>query len=541
MKIEKILNYTAASFFILMVALYFQYTVDDAYITFRHSFNLVNHGVLSWNLSDPREEAFTNPIYVLFGAAGIYLDIKPEIPVKIIGLLLIIAWAIRIKTEYTRINNTDGSILVLIFLFCVPSYIHAFSGLETFFYAYALFEYLIAFERRSSNYKLGSIAAILFLLRPEGALFVLLAFCKAVYEFFHYRSISRENKNNLSHDYWSVVFYLIFLICFSIYSYKIYYFQDLFPNSFYVKSGGGASFEKIFSNFLSSLPWLIVFLVFSRMRRISLSNIVPLIPIFLIYVLYIKSDLLMNFASRFWYQIFWPIIIWQGLYNKSLSFKVFFNIEKINKFNLRFILTFFLLLFLSYKIIKPKEALNLLDETGRSLRSHANLGFYLNKHLPKDSIIYLGEAGFIPYYSERKTIDKFGLGTKEIALHGINIGFMEKINPDVLVLYNTNYPAGCAINGDLGSDKNRQSVELEFLNKGNHSYVGTLMGLKTHCLNVYANKRFEGIFKSSEFESLKYFSTINSNRDLREYSVNWMESYKYLIKPMGVYPANFGY
>jgi hypothetical protein len=175
------------------------------------------------------------------------------------------------------------------------------------------------------------------------------------------------------------------------------------------------------------------------------------------------------------------------------------------------------------------------------LRSHANLGYYLNKHLPKDSIIYLGEAGLIPYYSERKTIDKFGLGTKEIALNGINIDFLEKTNPDVLILYNTNYPEACASNGDLGNDKNRQSSELEFLEKGDHIYIGTLAVLRTHCLNIYANKHLEDSFKSSEFEKLKESTILNTRRDFWAYIVNWANSYKYLIKTTKEYPADFGY
>ena len=81
---------------ITSILIFFQYTVDDAYITFRHSLNLVENGNISWNLSGPREEVFTNPIYVLFGTIGIKLGIKPELPIKILSLGLFYFWLIRV-------------------------------------------------------------------------------------------------------------------------------------------------------------------------------------------------------------------------------------------------------------------------------------------------------------------------------------------------------------------------------------------------------------------------------------------------------------
>ena len=58
---------------IFSTIVFFQFTADDAYITFRHSYNLVENGILSWNIDGPKEEVFTNPLYVLLGTFGIKL------------------------------------------------------------------------------------------------------------------------------------------------------------------------------------------------------------------------------------------------------------------------------------------------------------------------------------------------------------------------------------------------------------------------------------------------------------------------------------
>jgi hypothetical protein len=79
---------------LVLTLVFFQFTVDDAYITFRHSLNLVEHGILSWNLEGPREEAFTNPLYVLLGVIGIKAGIKPELPIKVIGLFVFFSVAV---------------------------------------------------------------------------------------------------------------------------------------------------------------------------------------------------------------------------------------------------------------------------------------------------------------------------------------------------------------------------------------------------------------------------------------------------------------
>ena len=53
--------------------------VDDAYISYRYSWNLAHFNTLSWNESGfQRTEGFTNPLWVLLGICLLYTSPSPR-------------------------------------------------------------------------------------------------------------------------------------------------------------------------------------------------------------------------------------------------------------------------------------------------------------------------------------------------------------------------------------------------------------------------------------------------------------------------------
>ena len=63
--------------------------------------------------------------------------------------------------------------------------------------------------------------------------------------------------------------------------------------------------------------------------RLSLNNILKFSPFFIIYIVYLQSALAMNYADRFWFQLFWPLIIYFIGNNKSDYNITFENISNL--------------------------------------------------------------------------------------------------------------------------------------------------------------------------------------------------------------------
>tara|TARA_B100000886_G_C20426900_1_gene494623 strand:- start:5718 stop:7370 length:1653 start_codon:yes stop_codon:yes gene_type:complete len=524
---------------IFSTIIFFQFTTDDAYITFRHSFNLVKNGILSWNIDGPKEEVFTNPLYVLLGTFGIKLGIKPELPIKIFSLGLFYFWlyrALKICNPSTKVKKICVASL---FLLCIQSYMHIFSGLETLFYSFLLFEYLICEE--FGSLKDISIGCILILCRPEGAIFLLISIVRFIIRLIN-RNLTKSNLNNIA----NVISLLIIIFTIFIFSYKFLYFGDFFPNSFYAKTlkpygtkGLGFIFElnNLFKNFLNSAPWLFLFIICFNWERIKGWDIFKFSGFGIIYFVYLRSWLAMNFGDRFWYQLFWPLIIYSIISNEK--FLSIFSILKLpkNKFkNFSGMRSFLLSIagiywMISQFFIGPKAFLHKVTYMGRVIRAHATIGKLLNNYLPPTASIYTLDAGLIPYYAKRRTYDRT-LGTKELVLNGVNNQFFEKKKPDIFVLYS----AGCS---DQMTYKELQKVELDFIEKNQYIYLGGFYAAKNSCYNIYSNNKVSKFLDNTEFLDAKNRALVNTRKEREGILQDILLSYRYLFSAGSDIPSDF--
>lgn len=516
---------------LFLTFLFFQFTIDDAYITFRHSLNLINEGTLSWNLTGVREEAFTNPLFVILGSIGIKLQLKPELPIKIISLFIFFFWVRRLIQISKKEKYINKYIISSIFLIFIPTYIHAYAGLETLLFSYLFFEFL---NSDGIGYpKDLSIALLMMLCRPEGGLFILLGIIARILRTF---------KNDLkdisikSSKFWNHFFTFILIFTSIIMSYKFIYFGDFLPNTFYSKSQDGVSLYVNLSNLISSLPWLILFLVTFPPKFLRTQEIIKYIGIIIIYVIYLKSNLAMNYSDRFWFQLFWPAILY-GICKK----KNILDFEEIKLDFSSFLKFFFKKIFsasflgISYLFLKcmgifdPLSIIGTIDKTGRYIRGWATLGESLNLVLPKESKIYVGEAGFIPYYAKRKTYDLHGLGTKEIARNGLTQKYLETEDIDVFILY----ASGCR---ESQTYKKRLSQEMGFIKRNNFEYVGSVPYAPTLCLNLYSKSAYKKYFLQENYKN-NFNATYLNKLTLKDTVFkNFTYSYNYLFSKEGIIP-----
>ena len=514
---------------IFSTIIFFQYTVDDAYITFRHSYNLVENGILSWNIDGPKEEVFTNPLYVLLGTFGIKLGVKPELPIKILSLGLFYFWlyrALKICNPSTKIKKICVASL---FLLCIQSYMHIFAGLETLLYSFLVFEFLLCEE--FGSLKDLSISCLLILCRPEGAIFLMISFLRFI--------IKLKNKNSPKYNLNNIrnIISLIIIICtIFIFSYKFLYFGDFFPNSFYAKtvkpygiSTSGIIFElyNLFKNFINSAPWLFLFIILFNWKSIKGWYILKFSGFGIIYFVYLRSWLAMNYGDRFWYQLFWPLIIYSIISNeKFLSIFSLLNLPK-NKFMNFSVMRSFLLSIagiywmITQFFIGPKDFLHKVTYMGRLIRAHATIGKLLNNYLPSTASIYALDAGLIPYYAKRKTYDRT-LGTKELVLNGVSNQFFENKKPDIFILYSS----GCS---DQMTYKELQKVELDYIKKNQYKYLGGFYAAKNSCYNIYSSNKVSKFLVNREFLDAQNRAIVNTRKEREGLLQDILLSYRYLF------------
>jgi len=416
--------------FIIFSYLFFQFTVDDSYITFRYARNFFNLGIWNWNPDKDFVECYTSTSYAILSLISFFLKIEPHIFAKFFGLLigaLIIRRIISLKLDYLK------EISILIIFFLNPFfYFHLFSGMETPLFIYLILESLIYIEKRNFNVKIFYLILLLLpLTRPEGA----------VISIFFLAYSYKQDKHFKDRNF------LIFLISAgAIYFLLRYnYFDKLLPNTFYHKSVDGFSIFNFINIYTFNRSIIYVILTLSVVpflvnMKVKISHI--LIPFIIIFIYYLSSRLSMNFAERFFIQLFLPLIAF-----------LFINIKKSQIYFI-----FILSLLYSTSVIKNyNEILHLISYKPRLTSSYEALGKALNKYKNQNLSIAMTDIGILPYYSDLYTLDIIGIcRNSDISF---NLNYLQLSKPKILV-----FVANGAFESDIDQDYKWQKELLEYKN-----------------------------------------------------------------------------
>lgn len=111
------------------VVYFFNFTVDDAYITYRYAEKLVNTGTLVFNDGEAIN-ALTSPFHALLSAALFYITSHTVLSNKLLALSLLLLSSLVIWRRY---DNRSELQLLILSLVLLPSCIlvWTFGGLET--------------------------------------------------------------------------------------------------------------------------------------------------------------------------------------------------------------------------------------------------------------------------------------------------------------------------------------------------------------------------------------------------------------------------
>ncbi len=434
------------TFLLLYSNLFFQYTMDDSYISFRYANNFADGYGLVFNINElPRSEGLTSPLYALVLSIGVLGSYDLVIYSKLFGLLLLtLILLIIIKSsklfyrQYDFMNEKIINILsilpALVYISDPYTVANAISGMETMFgtLLFLLFIYwylkitLNATGNKPNMAILGFLAFLVPLARPELTLGVM---SLLVLSFILLPSLRKELSL-------SIGIFIILGVIYFLWRYN--YYELLLPLPFYIKQGtkglpGFGDVIGFFSHYFLQLSLLLASTIIILKKQKNYTKIffiiLATITIQLSYYFFIHH--IMGFGYRY-FQPLIPIIILLGTF--SIPFlarqeKVVFSLQKE-------LIFLYVLIIIFFNVFSYKKAYEIYIDwyTGE------NKIFQISKVLTSvdhNYSIAINDCGELPYYTKWKTVDLAGLNNRNIALghsRKATIEELKKRNVDLIVL-----------------------------------------------------------------------------------------------------------
>ncbi|WP_348815933.1 hypothetical protein NFG57_08590 [Halomonas sp. H10-59] len=421
-----------------------RFTVDDAFITWRYGKNLVEQGVWGYNpVHFDLTQAYTNPIYAVVSIIPELLDLDVVLFFKISSLACIAIFA------FWFYRKTKMSVFVA-FVYAIPAtFIHAFSGLETFLYVCLLTVFFVSLIE-DDFFKIILYSLALFMTRPES--WILLALVP-----FYFALPRKLDELSLVKDF---RFLTSILLCFDCYrlkraliaffllavpmafyfSFHKIYFGYALPNTFYVKSGGGFHLLNFLYFSFVAFPIFGILLVGKHRAFLTAS-----LFFFAVIFSYSTSTLMMNYIDRFAFHIIFPscfILVYIGTnffdYNRS-DFRVGCCKwwKGICSRSVLISIAFFWFFVFFVKNFSVTSLVHIANYYPRALDAHAQLGKAIAVEADEQGIdsMSMGDAGMAAYHAGITSYDNIGLGSSLVAHEGVNQNTLDAYEPEVIVFH----------------------------------------------------------------------------------------------------------
>ncbi|MCA9668215.1 MAG: hypothetical protein KC503_21630 [Myxococcales bacterium] len=448
----------AASAGLVIHALLYNFVCDDAYISFRYSWNFAFHNEMVFNLGE-RVEGYTNFLWTLLLGLLLKVGLKPEVMSLVFGAVFGAAAMVLVVvlTRVYRGGRQNGwDFLAALLLPTWGTYaVWCSGGLETqMFCALAMGGvtlYVAEHAGRTKRRWSGLLFALAAMTRPEGMMLFGLTG-------MHRLATNLIGERRLLPTKAEIFWVLGFLVPFGIFfAWRYSYYGWPLPNTYYVKSGGGLAILKrwglpylwdfVNQNRLYVLaPLLFVFRPrtdYDRTRDDSelgagehqgvrpafvWSYVALLVLPYVGYVAWMGGDFMA--MGRFFLPIM-PLLAFfaqEALREVVERFPRPWSRERAGFHAPRFAVVALLLVGLGivnsaglYRANKKLRYHRWGLDTIAYLKKFADdrviIGNYMRKHLPKDTYYSVGGAGASVYASRLKALDAFGLSDEWIAHH----------------------------------------------------------------------------------------------------------------------------
>ncbi|GAB4438525.1 MAG: hypothetical protein OHK0015_32250 [Chloroflexi bacterium OHK40] len=445
---------------------------DDAFISFRYAQNLAQGHGLVYNLGE-RVEGYTNFLWTLLAALVIRLGGDVALWSHAAGVALGLAIVLGTYGLGARLAGPAcglGAALVVATSQSLLLYSARGSGLETALFTLLLLAasicYLAAHRRRPGLLvAAGLLLGLAALTRPEGAMvFALTTAHLALVTLLARRAAQRPQETSWralgSASGPLLTLSLAFLALFAPYFlWRVTYYGDLLPNTFYAKTGGGLSqvlrglaYAGGFALTLGGPLLLAVLVPWVRSWRAALASwrgyLLPLVLAYSAYIVAVGGD---HFRGE---RFFVPIIPWLAILLvdgilaladrprtsvTAPSLTALAGPSRPSSFAYRGLPGLLLTVALALAALLRATPLNAtvqgLDE---SVWIWREIGWWMADHAPPGASLAAAGAGAPAFYGQRETIDLYGLtdrhiGRLEVAAMGTGVAGHEKRDPDYVL------------------------------------------------------------------------------------------------------------
>lgn len=418
-----------------------RYTPDDAYVSFRYARNIAQgHGAV-FNIGE-QVEGYTSPLWV-FTLAALY---RLGLSIEGMATIVSIASGVIAVSLLPRLSRRLGFTLYGLdaLLLAANSSFAVWSGaaMEISTFALVLVPAILMFVREEKLWLVGSLYALLSLIRPEGLLFGGLAIV------FAFVPVLRRQPRAWPH--WIILAVTFTAPVLIHLLWRLSYYGYPLPNTFYDKVGFSAAQVIRGAKYLAEGAWqyslpmslpMIVGISLARDRKRLFA--VPSLIGYLLYVAFVGGDWMVSFrlitpamplialfAAAGW------VRIWQGMreyiHTDRLAWLQWITvaIAALGLITLDFVPS------LTVEIKQPYA------EDGKLIAE------WLNLHCPKEMRLAVFAAGSLPWHAaEFHIVDMFGLvdstlahldvptmGEGSVAGHEkFNAGIILKKHPNIFV------------------------------------------------------------------------------------------------------------
>jgi len=431
--------------------------VDDAYISYRYGKNLMEGKGLVYNQGE-YVEGYTNFLWTIITAPFTQIrSIDVSIFSSSLGLLLsmgnILLVALISRLFNGKLYGYLKYLILLPALFLALDDSIAFwaiGGMEfpmyTLFILGIIYNYFKINENRKHQYYLILFLMLCTLSRPEGNMIVVITLA--------HMFIFRKHINDFRSVFLKIIgAYAVF--CVVYYGFKYLFYGQIIPNTFYAKGVTDIKMNLVLGTKYLALcvgtrVYIFVFILFIPFKMAftdsKQSYLLGFVVMYIIYIVAVGGDWMI--ANRF----FVPIIPMLYILSVIGFLNVIKKIQEYYKSELKAVkianitsAVLAILLFVSTLSLLEYKQLIIKDNNARYELQWSMFGKWLKLNVDPNTVIAVGPAGKIPYYSELYTIDMWGLNNDYIAKTNskrlqaghkkFDIDYVLSLNPEYIIGY----------------------------------------------------------------------------------------------------------
>ncbi len=386
--------------FLVFVFVFWGYSIDDAFVTFRYAENFVNGHGLVFNPGDKPVEGYSNFLWLLILSLFYAIGLPTYLCAKILGVAFFLASAV--IWFYFLKKNQNGILWAapaLVLIAPITAF-WAVSGLELGLHSLLLAGVVISLLKRS----LWSafLLALVILNRPEG---FIVAFFSILLLWVLDRGLFQSNRKFLIINIGTVILSIVLLTAF-----RMHEFGYPMPNTFYMKSRiTSGAFIELGKQLVYFLPVTLLFIrqglkSFSRQSELRLIGVCA--GLFVLQAaISVNALIVMNFHFRYLIA-FLPMFIVVALEGLSL-----FESQKLR-------MAIWGIIVLS--VVSPGLSVWATVQNEKGIMAAQENFIEWAKPLPQSTRFSITDSGRIPYYSGKYFYDIWGLTSADIAHQGFN-------------------------------------------------------------------------------------------------------------------------